>query len=44
LAKGKTTRSRPFNELFQESGALDLDVFQTWLGEAVEEVMDGEAK
>jgi len=44
LAKGKTTRTRPFNEFFEESGTLDLDVFEGWVGEAVEEIMDGEAK
>jgi len=44
LAKGKTSRTKPFSAFFEESGTLDLDVFETWVGEAVEEVMDGEAK
>jgi len=44
LAKGKTTRTKPFNQFFEESGTLNLDAFEGWVGEAVEEVMDGEAK
>jgi len=44
LAKGKTTRTRPYNEFFEESGTLNQDVFEEWVGEAVEAVMDGEAK
>jgi signal peptidase complex subunit 2 len=44
LAKGKTSRTRPYNEFFEESGTLDLDVFESWVGKAVEDVMDDEAR
>lgn len=44
LAKGKTTRSRPYNDLFDEDGILDISTFETWVGQAVEDVMDGETK
>ena len=44
LAKGKTSKTRPYNELFDEDGMLDVSVFETWVGKAVEDVMDGEAK
>ena len=35
---------RPYNELFDEDGLLDVSIFETWVGQAVEDVMDGEAK
>jgi len=44
LAKGKASKTRPYNELFDEDGLLDVSVFETWVGQAVEDVMDGEAK
>jgi len=44
LAKGKASKTRPYNELFDEDGLLDISVFETWVGQAVENVMDGEAK
>jgi len=44
LAKGKASKTRPYNELFDEDGLLDVSTFETWVGQAVEEVMDGEAK
>lgn len=44
LAKGKTSKTRPYNELFDEGGMLVISVFETWVGQAVEDVMDGEAK
>jgi len=44
LAKGKTSKTRPCNELFDEDGMLDISVFETWVGQAVEDVMNGEAK
>lgn len=44
LAKGKASKTRPYNELFDEDGLLDVSIFETWVGQAVEEVMDGEAK
>jgi signal peptidase complex subunit 2 len=44
LAKGKTSKTRPYNELFDEGGMLDISIFETWVGQAVEDVMDGEAK
>lgn len=44
LAKGKTSKTRPYNEFFDEGGMLDVSVFETWVGQAVEDVMDGEAK
>jgi len=44
LAKGKTSKIRPYNELFDEDGLLDVSIFETWVGQAVEDVMDGETK
>jgi len=44
LAKGKTSKTRPYNELFDEDGLLDISIFEKWVGQAVEDVMDGEAK
>jgi signal peptidase complex subunit 2 len=44
LAKGKTSKTRQYNELFDEDGLLDISIFETWVGQAVEDVMDGEAK
>ena len=44
LAKGKASKTRPYNELFDEDGLLDISVFETWVGQVVEDVMDGEAK
>ena len=44
LARGKTSKTRPYNELFDEDGMLDVSRFETWVGQAVEDVMDGEAK
>jgi len=44
LAKGKTSRTKSYNEFFEESGTLDLDVFENWVGKAVEDVMDDEAR
>jgi len=44
LAKGRIFKTRPYNELFDEDGVLDVSVFETWVGQAVEDVMDGEAK
>jgi len=44
LAKGKASKTRPYNELFDEDGLLDVSIFETWVGQAVDDVMDGEAK
>jgi len=44
LAKGKASKTRPYNELFDEDGLLDVSIFEAWVGQAVEDVMDGEAK
>lgn len=44
LAKGKVSKTRPYNELFDEDGMLDITIFETWVGQSVEDVMDGEAK
>ena len=44
LAKGKASKTRLYNELFDEDGMLDISIFETWVGQGVEDVMDGEAK
>ncbi|KAJ3987846.1 microsomal signal peptidase 25 kDa subunit-domain-containing protein [Lentinula detonsa] len=41
LAKGKTQRVEGYNAFFDEEGAMDQERFEKWVGELVEEAMEG---
>jgi len=41
LAKGKTQASKEYNAFFDEQGTLDQEVFERWVGELVEQTMEG---
>ncbi|KAF5386489.1 hypothetical protein D9757_005891 [Collybiopsis confluens] len=41
LAKGKTQRVEGYNNFFDEEGTMDQDRFEKWVGELVEEAMEG---
>jgi signal peptidase complex subunit 2 len=41
LAKGRTKSSKTYSAFFDEQGTMDQDAFERWVGELVEEGMDG---
>ncbi|KIK68778.1 hypothetical protein GYMLUDRAFT_54343 [Collybiopsis luxurians FD-317 M1] len=41
LAKGKTQRVEGYNNFFDEEGTMDQERFEKWVGELVEEAMEG---
>lgn len=41
LAKGRTNASIPFSSFFDEQGTMDQEAFERWVGELVEQGMDG---
>jgi len=41
LAKGRTKSSQTYSAFFNEQGNMDQDVFERWVGELVEQGMDG---
>ncbi|KAJ4474811.1 microsomal signal peptidase 25 kDa subunit-domain-containing protein [Lentinula lateritia] len=41
LAKGKTQRVEGYNAFFDEEGTMDQERFEKWVGELVEEAMEG---
>jgi len=41
LAKGKTQRVQGYNAFFDEEGTMDQEIFEKWVGELVEEAMEG---
>lgn len=41
LAKGKTQRVKGYNAFFDEEGVMDQETFEKWVGELVEEAMEG---
>jgi len=41
LAKGKTRGGREYNAFFDEKGTMDQERFERWVGELVEETMEG---
>lgn len=41
LAKGKTQRVQGYNAFFDEEGTLDQEILEKWVGELVEEAMEG---
>jgi len=43
LAKGKTHGAREYNAFFDEKGTMDQEVFERWVGELVEQAMEGKA-
>jgi signal peptidase complex subunit 2 len=43
LGKGKTHASRPYTEFFDESGVLQQEKLEQFVGELVEEAMEGKA-
>lgn len=43
LAKGRTRGVKGYNEFFDEQGTMDQERFERWVGELVEEAMDGKA-
>ncbi|KAJ7644404.1 microsomal signal peptidase 25 kDa subunit-domain-containing protein [Roridomyces roridus] len=44
LAKGKTQAVAPYSQFFDADGKMDVAVFERWVGELVEEGMDGKDK
>jgi len=41
LARGKTGGSRPYVEFFDEKGTLNQEKLEKWIGELVEDAMEG---
>lgn len=41
LAKGRTKSSKAFSAFFDEQGTMDQEAFERWVGELVEQGMDG---
>lgn len=41
LSKGRSTAQRGYNAFFDESGVLDQEAFERWVGGAVAAVMEG---
>ncbi|CAA7267210.1 unnamed protein product [Cyclocybe aegerita] len=41
LAKGRTRASQPYSSFFDEQGTMNQEVFERWVGEQVEQTMDG---
>ncbi|KAE9396699.1 hypothetical protein BT96DRAFT_921962 [Gymnopus androsaceus JB14] len=41
LAKGKTQRVQGYNAFFDDQGTMDQEIFEKWVGELVEEAMEG---
>ncbi|KDR80226.1 hypothetical protein GALMADRAFT_242523 [Galerina marginata CBS 339.88] len=43
LAKGRTKASKSYSSFFDEQGTMDQDAFERWVGELVEQGMDGKS-
>lgn len=43
LAKGKTRSAREYNAFFDESGTMHQEGFEQWVGELVEQAMEGKS-
>ncbi|KAF5369056.1 hypothetical protein D9758_002943 [Tetrapyrgos nigripes] len=43
LAKGKTHGVREYNSFFDEEGTMDQERFEKWIGELIEEAMEGKS-
>jgi len=43
LAKGRTKASQSYSSFFDEQGTMDQDAFERWVGELVEQGMDGKS-
>ncbi|KAF8962601.1 microsomal signal peptidase 25 kDa subunit-domain-containing protein [Flammula alnicola] len=43
LAKGRTKASQTYSAFFDEQGVMDQDAFEHWVGELVEEGIDGKS-
>ncbi|KAH7913112.1 microsomal signal peptidase 25 kDa subunit-domain-containing protein [Hygrophoropsis aurantiaca] len=43
LGKGKTKAGKEYNAFFDETGVMDQEKFELWVGGLVEEVMEGKA-
>jgi signal peptidase complex subunit 2 len=43
LAKGRTRASRAYSAFFDEQGVMDQAIFEQWVGELVEQGMDGKS-
>lgn len=41
LAKGRTHESKEYSAFFDEKGVMAQEVFERWIGELVEAVMEG---
>jgi len=41
LAKGRTKASQTYSSFFDEQGTMDQEIFERWVGELVEQSMDG---
>jgi len=43
LAKGRTKASKSYSSFFDEQGTMKQEVFELWVGELVEQGMDGKS-
>lgn len=43
LAKGKTRGSKEYNAFFDDQGTMDQEKFERWVGEMVEQAMEGKS-
>lgn len=43
MAKGRTKASQAYSAFFDEQGVMDQAVFEQWVGELVEQGMDGKS-
>lgn len=43
LAKGKTRGVKEYNAFFDDQGTMDQERFETWVGELVEQAMEGKS-
>jgi signal peptidase complex subunit 2 len=43
LAKGKTRGTKEYNAFFDEQGTMHQEVFERWVGELVEQAMEGKS-
>ena len=44
MGKGRASEERAFTEFFDEAGVMDQERFERWVGELVEEGMNGVEK
>lgn len=43
LAKGKTRSTKGYNAFFDDKGVMNQEIFERWVGELVEQAMEGKS-